>query len=194
MDKEKIDENVSNELRDILAEAGVGVSSTVFKEKGLAGQYDPSSTEQTATGLRAIIKLAEGKAGNLAFTEEAAHFIIDSLKHNNLPIYNRLYDALSDMDIREILGVEYGAYSEKYNGNTDLLRKEAMGKLLDRAFRGEYGKINTKHQTFVQRIKNFVLAALNKLHLKNIDRKLSDIEETYKDLAQSIIDNKQKIS
>ena len=86
------------------------------------------------TKLAALIRVANGSSSEV-LTEELAHI---ALEFAPPALRERLSAAISDSQVKEILGDEFETYSELYEGSQDLLRREAMAKLLTKHIIGQY--------------------------------------------------------
>lgn len=149
------------------------------------GMFSPLSAETNAKGLKTAIKIAKGKQGQEALPEEVAHLLIEGAKNN--PIIQRLLSSLSNRDIlKAVLGDLYDTYVYKYGNNTDLLAKEAAGRLLAQHLADRSGLSST-----VSYISNRAFDAINKLLEKgeetDVDKMLQRLYDEVGDISNKII-------
>lgn len=115
-----------NELmEDILAKQGISVEYIDdFKERyGVDGVA-------VADMLNKMVYVANGKAGLDTLPEETAHFIMALLGENH-PLYKAAYKVITSTTEYQQVKEEYFT---QYKGNEDLLKQEAMGKVLAQYF------------------------------------------------------------
>ena len=90
---------------------------------------DLSAGINAATGLKEVIRIAKGEKGQAALPEEWGHFIVDTVKDS--PLRDRMLNSLKNEKVlQRVLGSEYDRYNEVYNGDIDLMAKEALGKMM----------------------------------------------------------------
>lgn len=151
------------------------------------GIFTPQSAQETADGLQVVIKLAEGQQGELAFSEEFSHFMIEGLRHT--PLVQRLFDLLNnEAMIREILGDQYDTYNQLYDGNMDRLIKEAAGKLLDLQIRNPQA-VQPQSKNLISRIWNYAKNLFRKFTSNDISESIRDAQNQVTQLAESIMDD-----
>lgn len=123
--------DMNEKMRDKLAGWGVSVGTlTELEEKmGVDGVTDFSKVEDVANGIVELIRLAKGQRGEVALSEEFAHFAVEVLMDD--PLVERGVRSLSSEAVqRKVLGAEYERYEKEYNGDAELLAKECLGKLV----------------------------------------------------------------
>lgn len=135
---------IKSAIEEQLRNMGVGVGALTEYETaaGIEGNYingvfDPNAKRKTADGLLELIRIAKGIAGNKALPEEFAHLVDAILKATGSPIYDRLNNAITDERmIAAILEADeegsFEKYFKAYNGDMELMRTEARGKLIKR--------------------------------------------------------------
>lgn len=124
---------LQNHLLSILRSLGFDVKegSTV----GNSNRFSPLTAKKNAEGLQEVISIARGQKGEEAFPEEFAHVMIEGLQRH--PLVRRLLDTLTDESVQAVLGEDYERYRQLYEGNKELLRKEAAGKILAQSIIGK---------------------------------------------------------
>lgn len=125
-----------------------------------------------------VIYVAQDKADATTLPEEVAHFALEMLKDG--PIASRIYNILKTNDYyREVLGEDYSSYNEIYNGDIDLLVKEAAGKLLGKAIINNFNneRINTKPTilNLIKRLFNNFLNIFKKADINVLHQKLKPL-------------------
>ena len=140
--------SLNNKLLGILRSVGFDVA--IDENSSYAGIFNPLDATVTAEGLRTIIQIAKGERGERAFPEEFAHAMIAGLGTN--PLVTRLLNSLSMPVIEEVLGAQFESYNKKYNGDETRLRKEAVGKLLQRHIVGE--EVTPQQKNLLKRLWN----------------------------------------
>lgn len=108
----------------------LGFTVSEVEDLGEDGRFSPMEAEQTADGLKTIIKLSKGEKGQEALPEEFSHMVVAGTKSN--PITQRILRFLENNPeiIEDILGEDYERYSAEYDGNIEMLAEEAAGRLI----------------------------------------------------------------
>ena len=76
-----------------------------------------------------MVSFAKGKIGLDTLPEEAAHFMVELLQAENSPLFQAMMNNIANFgEYQKVL--ESDVYQELYNGNVDMLKKEAIGKVL----------------------------------------------------------------
>lgn len=168
-----------------------GIPVEYFKaiEEGLrqAGETVFLETAQATNKLAALIRVANGSSSEV-LTEELAHI---ALEFAPPVLRERLSAAISDTQVNEILGEEFETYSELYGGSQDLMRREAMAKLLTQHILGQY---EGKHSSFLSRIWQ---AIKDLFHGITDGAFLNEVERTdrlFRDYASKIVAKKALLS
>lgn len=173
----------------LLEHYGIPVEYFEAIEEGLrqAGETVFLETAQATNKLAALIRVANGSSSEV-LTEELAHI---ALEFAPPALRERLSAAISDAQVKEILGDEYEMYSELYEGSQDLLRREAMAKLLTKHIIGQY---EGKHSSFLNRIWQ---AIKDLFHGITDGAFLNEVERTdrlFRDYASKIVAKKALLS
>lgn len=178
LQKAKFENELNNRLLSVLESLGF----TAIYDDDVNGVFDPMRAQETAEGLKTIIRIARGEIGENAFPEEFAHAMIEGLQ--NHPLVSRLLNLLSeDGMVEAILGEKYNLYAEKYNDDEYRLRKEAAGHLLrDKIINGE----SKVAPTLLQRIWNFIKNAFSRITVSDINYHINKANELTSQLASLI--------
>lgn len=173
----------------LLEHYGIPVEYFEAIEEGLrqAGETVFLETAQATNKLAALIRVANGSSSEV-LTEELAHI---ALEFAPPALRERLSAAISDVQVKEILGDEFETYSELYGGSRDLLRREAMAKLLTKHIIGQY---EGKHSSFLSRIWQ---AIKDLFHGITDGAFLNEVERTdrlFRDYASKIVAKKALLS
>ena len=178
MKKTMFNGRLQNRLLGILRNLGFDVR--MGTTAGIAGRFSPMSARENAEGLRTVIEIAKGKKGEEVFPEEFAHVMIEGLSSH--PLVIRLLDRLSSEGaVQEVLGEDYERYRHLYDNNTELLRKEAAGRLLADAI------VKNEGIPLTERIYSQAKRQLSEGSTEEIDRAVREAEE-YADSIADIID------
>lgn len=173
----------------LLEHYGIPVEHFEAIEEGLrqAGETVFLETAQATNKLAALIRVANGSS-NEVLTEELAHI---ALEFAPPALRERLSSAISNAQVKEILGEELETYSEFYEGSQDLLRREAMAKLLTQHILGQY---EGKHSSFLNRIwqaiKDLFHGITDGVFLNEVER----TDRLFRDYASRIVAKKALLS
>ena len=179
----KVNTELNAKLKDLLSQVGINIENFEdFQEKY---GYDAVAV---ADMLDKVIRINEGKADETTLPEETAHFIIELL--GNHPLAQRLQALVAQGEYyKTILGDEFEAYNEAYNGNESLLIKEAAGKLLGQAliskFKREVFNIPAQPMTLMQRLWNYFKGLFKKTNSKEYS---DSIKSLYEETAGSFLE------
>lgn len=147
-----------DQIKGILSNAGfsIGALNEYEKALGVKGALD---TEAVASGIKEVIRIAEGTEGLKALPEEFAHLVINGLESE--PQIQRLLNYLKTPGVTEkILGNEYSQYKEIYQSE-DRLRKEAAAKLLSESL--EEKDLNSEEKSILSRLLSFIKGVLQRV-------------------------------
>lgn len=173
----------------LLEHYGIPVEYFEAIEEGLrqAGETVFLETAQATNKLAALIRVANGSS-NEVLTEELAHIALEFAPPT---LRERLSAGISNAQVKEVLGDEFKTYSELYQGSQDLLRREAMAKLLTKHILGQY---EGKHSSFLSRIWQ---AIKDLFHGITDGAFLNEVERTdrlFRDYANKIVAKKALLS
>lgn len=173
----------------LLEHYGIPVEHFEAIEEGLrqAGETVFLETAQATNKLAALIRVANGSS-NEVLTEELAHI---ALEFAPPALRERLSAGISNAHVKEILGDEFETYSELYEESQDLLRREAMAKLLTQHILGQY---EGKHSSFLNRIwqaiKDLFHGITDGVFLNEVER----TDRLFRDYAGKIVAKKALLS
>lgn len=177
-------EALDNKLKQILSNLGITVED--YNKHKESNGVDAIGVFKIVDGL-VRIAVDEQKANETSLAEETSHFIVDMM--SNRPLAERLLGLMRENDYyKTVLGTDLDAYIDAYNGNKEMLVKEAAGKLLAQAivanFKQENLNIPEQHLNILQRLWNYV-----KNLFKSVDRKDLNkaIAETYGEVAEQFM-------
>lgn len=176
---------VNNRLLAILNSIGftVATDSTLTN---IHGVFDPSNATTTAEGLKTVIRVANSIEGKEAISEEFAHLMIDGLMDQ--PLVQRLLKLVGNTGVvEEILGSSFDRYMELYQGDTNLMKKEAAGQLLSKYLKGENLKSMDKYSNIIERLWENIKRFIRKTTTQTIDSILQEANFNAKNLASQIL-------
>ena len=175
--------NLYNRLRAILNRAGFEVA--VDENLDPDGIFDPLNMGKTVDGLRTIIKIANGQRGDDAFPEEFAHFIIEGLRND--PFVQRLLKTITPETVQQVLGDAYSSYDKLYNGDEDLLKREAAAKILQSYIINKPITIQSP-KSLLARLWEKIKSIFRKITEGDIDTAIADANKGFAQLADSVLD------
>ena len=154
------DQKLQNSLTNFLTEIGVDVNivNTITDNEG-----NSINATGAADLTNRIVQLAKG-ADVSTLTEEASHFLVEILRSGENPLYNSMYNLIEDyQEYRDMLDPS-NFYYTKYDGNIDLLKREAMAKVVTKIIidKNTEGEVKEKVSR-LQRWWDRVLAFLRKM-------------------------------
>ena len=77
-----------------------------------------------------VIQLVAGKAKAKDLTEEVAHVLVETLRLNDSSLYKAMYKDIDKYQIFQDIIQPDNFYYKKYKGDMDMLRREAIGKVI----------------------------------------------------------------
>ena len=80
--------------------------------------------------INRVVEIAKNKKGEDTLAEEAAHFFVEFLKADMNPLYNSMYTLIEEYEEFKEISDPSNFYYEQYNGNIDMLKREAIGKVI----------------------------------------------------------------
>ena len=163
----------------------------IFEPKGkrerLLGETVFIEANQETSQLSTVIRITN-EAPVEVLTEELAHVAIEFATPT---LRQRLSNALPDATVKGIIKEEYKTYSELYEGSQDLLRREAMAKLLTKHILGQY---EGRHSSFLSRIwqaiKDLFHGITDGVFLNEVER----TDRLFRDYASKIVAKKALLS
>lgn len=193
--KVEYNNKLNEKIRDILQKAGVSIGALNALEQrlGVNGVMDIDSADKTVDGLKQLIRLAEGERGEAALPEEFAHLAFEVVE--NTALGQRLLNLLTGNKelIKDVLGENYAKYDEVYKGNEYLLAKEAIGKLITRAFDNPEANKDLSYKTLLGRlietIKNFFKGLNRKGVITELTNAQSQVMTEVNNLSSTLFSN-----
>ena len=183
--------SLNEKIRNWLKEAGfaIGYDNGIMNSAGI---LDPLNTETTADNLRKVIRIVHGEEGENAIPEEFSHLVIEGMK--NTPLVGRLINTVTNELAVEVLGDSYDRYYKLYNGDLNIVRREAAAHILEEALQKK--NLELEGQPLVSRVWHSFLNIFKNHSVKEIDHMMesaraaaSDVsEELYKGSLMPLID------
>lgn len=121
-----------------------------------------------------VIDVAKSRADIITLPEEAAHFIVEMISPEN-SLYKAIYkDIVNTQEYQDVVS----EYSDLYKGNEEMLRKEAIGKVLAKYFIKNYGNkvnLNSKTLSLFERLMNFIKSFWKKIDNSGLSNELDAV-------------------
>ena len=168
--------NLNNKIRSILQKSGVSVEAYdgLLNELSAVAETEFLASQQAADGLTTIIKLANNSIGEASMTEEFSHFIYDCLQGE--PLLQRIENIVdNEVIIQSILGDSYQLYFDKYEGDYNKLKKEAVAKLLNEVLLANHEIGNRTLDTLTERLKNIFKNKFSNMSVEEINRIVDEV-------------------
>lgn len=151
----------------------VGALEAVEERSGINGVMDLSAAETAATGLKTVIRIAKGIRGQMALPEEWGHFVVEAVESQ---LKDRILNTLNNEEIlQRVLGEEYEHYYDIYNGDIDLMAREALGKMMAKVLNSL--DPNAPNDRLFQRYKDQVLNQFKDKDETEIDKAVREVQE-----------------
>lgn len=189
-DQMEYNAKLNERLRGILSAHGVSIGALTELERrqGINGVTDFDQAKNAAEGIVEMIRLADGMRGERALPEEFAHFALEAMGNDN-PLVTRLLNFISSNNLaREIIGDDYEAYSELYEGDEVKLAKEAAGKLLAKHLLQAEEIPNKPYKNLLQRLISSIKNFFRGLSASSIQKAMRQANKAFGSLAQDILD------
>ena len=166
--------NISKELKFAEANETLGNNLFYFLDKiGVKVQTVETLRNDKGEAINAVgladltnrtIQLATGKADMSTLTEEAVHFIVEVLRADGNPLFKSMYNLVENYnEYKEVANPE-GFYYKKYDGDVDLLKREAIAKIITKHLvNGELKNENKEKLSRLERWWDRVLNFISKL-------------------------------
>lgn len=171
---EKIDA-LDIKLKQLLSNLGVTVEQydQFKKDHGV----DAIAMFEIVNGV-AKIKVDFSNANELTLPEETAHFVIETMGDSVLG--RRMLDLIRANDYyRSVLGENYDAYYEAYNGDETKLVKEAAGQVLSQAIVSKFKQdnLNIPDGLFgiMQRFWNYVKELYKRISQPELNKAINEV-------------------
>lgn len=122
--------------------------------------------------------------------EEWGHFVVDAVKDS--PLRDRMLNSLKNEEVlQRVLGSEYARYNEVYNGDIDLMAKEALGKMMAQVL-NNYDPTAPNDRLF-ERYKNNVLDFFGKRDTDEIDEIINKVREQVYEFTTNVFNGKYQL-
>lgn len=165
---------------------------SIKRTNGLS-KFNPINPEKTADGLIALIELSNGEITGESLAEEFSHMAIDGLQH--IPLVRRILDNISMDDVQSILKENFDEYARLYDNDSDMLIKEAAGKLLSEALKGNIIEGQSNKKSLLERLINYIKQLFSNVNKNDIRAIKQSVKEDVTVLAENIInDNLMELS
>lgn len=190
--QQKFNAELNNQLVKLLNSWGADVAALTELEEAsnVNGVMDLSAGINAATGLKEVIRIAKGERGQAALAEEWGHFVVDAVKDS--PLRDRMLNSLKNEEVlQRVLGSEYDRYNEVYNGDIDLMAKEALGKMMAQVL-NNYDATAPNDRLF-ERYKKNVLDFFGKRDTDEIDEIINKVREQVYEFTTNVFNGKYQL-
>ena len=110
--------------------SGIGVSVTLLDTIIDTNTNEPINLAAKANLSQRMIYLAQDKATLQDLNEEAAHFLVEILAANEAPLYTSMQNQIVEYQIYKNMMDPDNYYYQRFEGNEDLIKREAMAKVI----------------------------------------------------------------
>lgn len=190
--KQKFNAELNTQLIKLLNSWGADVTALTKLEEAsnINGVMDLGAGINAATGLKEVIRLAKGEKGQMALPEEWGHFVVEAV--TNTLLRDRMLNSLRNEEVlQRILGSSYDRYYEVYNGDIDLMAREALGKMMAQVL-NSYDPTAPNDRLF-ERYKNDTLEFFNKRNPDDIDEIINKVRDQVYEFTTNVFNGKYKL-
>lgn len=190
--EQKFNAELNNQLIKLLNSWGADVAALTDLEEAsnIEGVMDLNAGINAATGLKEVIRIAKGERGQTALAEEWGHFIVDAVKDS--PLRDRILSTLHNTEVlQRILGNDFDRYNEVYNGDIDLMAKEALGKMMAQVLNNY--DVAAPNDRLFERYKNNVLGFFSSKDADAIDDIINKVREQVYEFTTNAFTGKYKL-
>lgn len=190
--KQKFNAELNTQLIKLLNNWGADVTALTKLEEAsnINGVMDLDAGINAATGLKEVIRIAKGEKGQTALAEEWGHFVVDTV--TNTLLRDRMLNSLRNEEVlQRILGSSYDRYYAVYNGDIDLMAKEALGKMMAQVL-NSYDPTAPNDRLF-ERYKNNILEFFNKRNPDDIDEIINKVRDQVYEFTTNAFNGKYKL-
>lgn len=178
------------QLMDILRRNNISVGLMEEYEQNLSGFFgvaDFSTARKFAGDLIQMIRIANNESGEKALSEEFCHIALRAMKDNL--IVKRYLDYINQTGLaKQILGNEYGHYSQVYNGDEQLLAEEAAGQLLQKQLLNAYDKQTYNiSRNLIQRVIDAIKNLFRMINPKDVQNAIDNAERMASEISTNIL-------
>lgn len=187
---------VNRSLGAMFGELGVTAEmlSDAEVNAGRTGMTDFSKARNMAGQFSGLIRVANNMEGEVALTEEFSHVLV-GIFHDS-PLVTRGLTVLSSSPeaLQKILGDQYEDTVKFQNGDMRLVAEEALGKLLRDNLVKETTLKDTPAPSLFRRIMDFIKDAFRKYRSSDVDKLITDANQSMGDFAKRILDSTFEVS
>ena len=179
--------NLNSDIASYLNSLGFQIEET--EDLKYPGMFLPKNAMSNAEGLKTAIKISQGIQGQIALPEEFSHMLVEGFR--NHPLMYRLLESLKNNQeaVKAILGEQlYEQYHSKYNGDQEMLYKEAVARLIANNLAYRYG-IPESLGYISNRALDVIASNLSKGNANDIDILINKANEFAKQIADSFADS-----
>ena len=190
--QQKFNAELNNQLVNLLNSWGADVAALTKLEEAsnINGVMDLSAGINAATGLKEVIRIAKGERGKAALPEEWGHFVVDTVKDS--PLRDRMLNSLKNEKVlQRVLGSEYDRYNEVYNGDIDLMAKEALGKMMAQVLNNY--DVTAPNDRLFERYRENTLHFFDRRDTDEIDEIINKIREQVYEFTTNAFNNKYQL-
>lgn len=166
----KVNKELNDKLKAILASIGV-------RYETVDAIYDKDGNKVNAVGvaktLDNLIQIVEGKAGEDTLAEETAHMIIEMMGPDHT-LVKAMMDTVASYSVYADVVRDY---NDIYKGDTNKLKKEAVGKLVAQMIVGEFE--TQRAENLWERIMRWIASRLGMIK--------EEQKDAYRELADKIL-------
>lgn len=149
-----------------------------------------SATDNVGTFSRTDDNIIDDTYDSNILAEEWGHFVVDAVKDS--PLRDRMLNSLKNEEVlQRVLGSEYDRYNEVYNGDIDLMAKEALGKMMAQVL-NNYDTEAPNDRLF-ERYKKNVLDFFAKRDADEIDEIINRVREQVYEFTTNVFNGKYQL-
>lgn len=149
-----------------------------------------SATDNIGTFSRTDDNIIDDTYDSNILAEEWGHFVVDAVKDS--PLRDRMLNSLKNEEaLQRVLGSEYDRYNEVYNGDIDLMAKEALGKMMAQVL-NNYDATAPNDKLF-ERYKKNVLDFFAKRDADEIDEIINRVREQVYEFTTNVFNGKYQL-
>lgn len=193
---------LNNRLADIFSDLGVTVGLLEQHEaEKTNGVVDFSHAADIADGFEKLIRIANNAEGVQALPEEFSHLLIGIFRDN--PIVTRSLNILNGNNalVREILGDEYQAVVDSYEGNeqqNELVAEEALGRVLQTHLLQAQERAETENSSMlnrlVSRLVNWLKGVFRSYDINDVIQARQAVNESMHQLSEDFLTGSKKVT
>ena len=149
-----------------------------------------SATDNIGAFSRTDDNIIDDTYDSNILAEEWGHFVVDAVKDS--PLRDRMLNSLKNEEVlQKVLGSEYDRYNEVYDGDIDLMAKEALGKMMAQVL-NNYDPTAPNDRLF-ERYKKSVLDFFGKRDADEIDEIINRVREQVYEFTTNVFNGKYQL-